>query len=152
MEAIKARVTALEDHLGKDAEIKNLVGSLRHPFTNTWFELNKLTPHVFDGFLRGQVVAGRVIAFIEGKQIGRELPEIKTSPEGSGVDRTGPTALVEPLIPQPEAPVEPQPEAPVEPQPEAPVEQPVEPVAEQPAEQPAAPAAVKSSILKKPAA
>lgn len=139
MEAVKARVDALEAHLGKEVEIKNLVGTLRHPFTSVRFELNKLTTHVFDGFLRGQLVAGRVIAFVEGKQLGKELPEIKGSPEGSGVDRTDPAPLVETLIKQPE---EPAPETPAEPE---------APPPETPAEPEASPPAAKPSILKKAA-
>jgi hypothetical protein len=139
MEAVKARVAALEEHLGKNAEIKNLVGTLRHPFTEARFELNRLTAHEFDGFLLGQLVAGRVIAFIEGKQLGQELPEIKDSPEGSGVDRTDAAPLVEQLIKQPETPAEPDaPETPAEP------DAPTEPEAP-------APAAKASSILKKAA-
>lgn len=132
---VAEKAKQFEQFLGKTVQVQAIGADLRHLFTGAVFRKGGLVEHEFDGFLRGQLMAQRIVAFIEGKKIGSEPAEIKGQAEGSGVNQTGTPPLVENLN-KPEVPVEP--ETPTEPEtPAATVED-------------SAPA-VKTSILKKTA-
>jgi hypothetical protein len=151
MLAIEERAKALEEHIGAAVSVTALVGDLRHVFTGVVFKVGAAIEAEFDGFLRGQLLAGRVVVEKDGVPLAAAPVAIVKQAEGSGVTSDEVKSNVEQLIKEslpaqtPEAPTEQTPEAPSEP--EAPAQEP-----EAAVEQPAAPAAAKSSILKKPAA
>jgi hypothetical protein len=130
MQAIADKAKEFEQYLGKTVEIQAIGANLRHIFTGAEFRIGGKVEHEFDGFLRGQLMARRVLAFFEGKQIGQAPAEIKAQAEGAGTDTSGETAPLVISMAPPKAP-------------ETPAETP-----EAPKEETPAPAA-KTSILKK---